>query len=168
MKEISGSIKVDLVGLDYRVKSKESFLRKVDTDSRNSVDAQIISDTISTTNDVIRYTFQDSHKKLTDSYFKAIDALAEKGYTKVKVKNTWNKYSPYKGINTIFKSPDGQNFEIQFHTPESFKLKDGELHKLYEEWRLLPEDTTESKALRKQMFELSQTLTVPKNIEKVR
>jgi hypothetical protein len=47
-----------------------------------------------------------------------------------------NNRNPYKDVNCVFLSPHGQRFEVQFHTPESFKLKNGDLHKLYEEYRL--------------------------------
>ena len=43
--------------------------------------------------------------------------MLEKGYESVKVKNFWtNKGNPYNGINCTFKTPDGQRFEVQFHT----------------------------------------------------
>ena len=83
---------------------------------------------------------------------------------------TWTvKQSDYKGINVVLESPDKQKFELQFHTPESFKLKDGELHELYEKWRVI-EDKSSGEAIRlsKMMKELSGSLKIPKNIDKIR
>jgi hypothetical protein len=44
----------------------------------------------------------------------------------------------YKGINTRWITQQGQRFEVQFHTPESFHAKEILTHKAYERIR----DTT--------------------------
>lgn len=168
LQEVSKSTGVKMVGLEYRLKTKESYLRKVNTDSKNSIDGKIIDQTIKGTNDVIRYTYQGSADKLVDKYFEVNNRLSDKGYSEIKVKNFWmNKSSAYKGVNCTFEHPNGQKFEVQFHTPESFELKNGELHKLYEEARLdntTPERRTQ---IDKIMFELSSKLIDPKDINKI-
>jgi hypothetical protein len=37
-------------------------------------------------------------------------------------RNSWDS-SQYKGINTRWRTEDGQLFEVQIHTPESFEAK---------------------------------------------
>lgn len=169
LTQISKDTGVAMVGLEYRLKTRDSFLRKVGTDSEHSLDAQIIKDTINSTNDVIRYTYQSSALSLSESYKSISEQLKDKGYKTVKVKNTWlNKRSAYKGVNCVFESPEGQKFEVQFHTPESFNLKNGEMHKLYEEAR---KDTTSPKRraeLNIRMFELSSQLEIPAFIDQVK
>ena len=169
LTKISNDTGVSMIGLEHRVKTKDSFLRKVGTDSNHSLDAQVITDTINSTNDVIRYTYQDNPLNLTNAYMNVTDAMKAKGYEVIRVKNTWlDKHSAYKGVNCIFKAPSGQKFEVQFHTPESFKIKDGPMHKLYEQSRL--ETTTPEKQaeLNKKMFELSAQLEVPVNIDRIK
>ncbi len=169
LQEISKATGAELVGLDYRLKSKDSYLRKVNSDSKNSLDTKIISDTIAGTNDVIRYTYQTAGDKLAESFNAVTGEMEAKGYSQFKLKNTWNdKRNPYKGINGIFISPDGQKFEVQFHTPESFELKNGPLHKLYEEFRL--DSTTPERRLEisKEMFVMSAKLSKPKDIDKIK
>lgn len=59
-------------------------------------------------------------------------------------------------------------FELQFHTPESFDVKQNKMHILYEEYR---KDTTSGEKKRKlenEMFELSKELEMPAGIEKIR
>lgn len=168
LQEISKKTDTELVGLEYRLKTKESYLRKVNTDSNNSKDFNVIDDTILSTNDVIRYTYEASADKLVDKYFEVNKSLSDKGYSEVRTKNFWiNKHSSYKGINCIFEHPNGQKFEIQFHTPESFELKNGELHRLYEEARLDSTTLVRRSELEKKMFELSSTLTEPTDIDKI-
>lgn len=169
LKAISADTGVDMIGLDYRLKTKASYLRKVNSDSKNSTDAKIISDTISGTNDVIRYTYQADSDKLVDAFKSVSESMEAKGYTRFKLKNTWNdKRNPYKGINGIFVAPNGQRFEVQFHTPESFELKDGPLHKLYEEYRLDGTSPERRAELTKEMFTLSAGLERPKDIDSIK
>ncbi|PHV72174.1 head morphogenesis protein [Sporanaerobium hydrogeniformans] len=166
--EISNRTSVSMVGLEYRLKTKESFIRKVNSDSMNSFDGDIISKTISNTNDVIRYTYQSDKNTFVDSYKSVCNSLVDKGYKTIKVKNTWlDKRNPYNGVNCIFEGLNGQRFEVQFHTPESFNLKNGDMHKLYEKMRLDTTSQEEKKNLTIKMFELSSKLERPLNIEQI-
>ena len=92
------------------------------------------------------------------------------GYNTTVLKNTWNSIeNPYRGINTTVVAPNGQKFEVQYHTKESFDLKNGEMHELYEKARVIEDDESEEAlVLRKEMFRLSKTLTTPKDIERVK
>lgn len=170
LSDIAKAAGTELVGLEYRLKSKDSYLRKVDTDSNKSIDPKLIDETIAGTNDVIRFTFQASHEELVDKYFEINNSLHEKGYEQIKLKNTWlMKSNPYKGINCNYVSSTGQKFEIQYHTPESFELKNGELHTMYEKWRIISDkSSTEAIKLSKRMAELSSKLIYPVKIDKVR
>ena len=172
LMSVSKSTGVNMAGLENRVKGKDSFLRKVGTKSGHSLDPQKIKDTISSTNDVIRYTYQDSALSLADSYKNVMGALQEKGYEVVQVKNFWkNKGNPYNGINCTFRTPKGetkgQSFEIQFHTPESYGVKD-RMHKDYEAWRVLDPASSGAIELRKKMMEQSQGMEIPANIKEVK
>ena len=173
LKTISKDTGVPMSGLEYRLKAKDSFLRKVGTESEHSLDPQRIKDTISSTNDVIRYTYQDNPLNLVNSYKNITGALKEKGYDLVRVKNFWhNKGNPYNGINCTFRlnDPKGkgyQDFEVQFHTSESYGIKD-RMHKDYEAWRLLSASSPEAIALRRKMMEQSRGMEIPANIEEVK
>ncbi len=173
LKQISKDTGIPMMGLEYRLKAKDSFLRKVGTESEHSLDLQRIKDTITSTNDVIRYTYQDNPLNLVNSYKNITGALQEKGYDLVRVKNFWhNKGNPYNGINCTFRLPDPkgkgyQDFEVQFHTPESYGVKD-RMHKDYEAWRLLNASSPEAIALRRKMMEQSRGMEIPANIEEVK
>lgn len=149
-------------GLNYRIKSKESYLRKIESKySENGNKYEI--------NDILRYTYIGSNNKLTEKTLYNIQDMKQKGYETIKIKNTWNdKNSPYKGINTIVKDKDGFKFEVQYHTQESFNLKNNEMHELYEKARVLEKNSEEYLNLSKQMFDMSEKLHIPKDIEKVK
>ncbi|HEU4107892.1 phage putative head morphogenesis protein, SPP1 gp7 family [Streptococcus pneumoniae] len=93
--------------------------------------------------------------------------LIAEGYKIVKVKNTWLVDGPYKGVNTVVEK-DGINFEMQYHTQESFDLKNGSLHELYEKYRDTNTSDLERMKLFKEMLDLSNGLEIPKNIERVK
>ncbi|PWV97447.1 minor capsid protein 2 [Paenibacillus cellulosilyticus] len=169
LQAISESTGMDMVGLEYRLKGKDSYLRKVNSDSKNSGDMAIINDTLSNMNDVIRYTYQADGDKLVGHYEAVVAEMEAKGYTRHKLKNTWDdKRNPYRGVNAVFVSPEGQKFEVQFHTPESFELKNGRMHEIYEEYRLDSTSTERRAELTKEMFSLSSGLKKPKDIDKIK
>ena len=150
------------LGLEYRTKSKESYLSKVVINYSPDGNEYEIKD-------ILRYTLSAGPHELSDKTLIAIAELGRKGYNTNEVKNTWlNPMNPYKGVNTIVTSPNGQKFEVQYHTPESFRVKDGEMHKLYEQWRVLPTGDPAKKRLETAMRSLSDGLTRPDDIEKVK
>lgn len=97
------------------------------------------------------------------------DSLENKGYSIVKVKNTWTDVgNPYNGINVQLEAPNGQKIELQFHTQESFELKNSEaMYSLYEQARVLEPNSDEYFEIEDKMFELSDSLEVPDNIESI-
>lgn len=162
VKKMAEDTGMDSLGLEYRIKTKESFLEKI----RKNYDPEGNEYEIK---DIIRYTLGADHEHLTEKTLLAIEKFENEGYNTVRIKNTWHPDSSYNGINTFVKSPGGHTFEMQYHTQESFDLKNGELHKLYEKQRkILDEDSEEYLEIEDKMIDLSNRLTVPKNIERVK
>ena len=163
VKVVAGNSGLETYGLKNRVKGKESYLRKIRAEYNPDGNTYEVKD-------IIRYTLGSENPDiLVERMSVAIAELNEMGYNTIALKNTWNNpKNPYKGINTIVAAPNGQKFEIQYHTRESFETKE-KMHKLYEDWRKL-EDKTSKEAIKlsKEMTTLSKKLSVPKNIEKVK
>jgi hypothetical protein len=74
----------------------------------------------------------------------------------------------YKGINTNVKSADGSVFEIQYHTTESFNVKQNINHSLYEEYRLLDKSSIQAIKLEEQMIKNSDAIKLPQNINSIK
>jgi hypothetical protein len=141
-------------GLDFRLKTKESLARKIETTNPENI------------NDSLRYTITYPSENIGAGANKVMKQLEDAGYTKVKVKNTFKSGSPYKGINTTFRTPDGQPFELQFHTPESFHAKQNLTHSMYEELRLLPGDSPKAEKLLKEIKAVSdKNVPIPDGIQ---
>lgn len=158
-------------GLEYRIKTKDSYLRKLETDfqSVKQDDPSITKLRIAATiHDAIRYTAIADERSLYKLYGQVLEKLQDDDYQVLKVKNTWlEKLNPYKGINVIFRSPQGQSFELQFHTSTSYDLKQNQMHRYYEEFRLPTTPAKRREELRLKMLELSERLSVPDDIEQI-
>jgi hypothetical protein len=145
-------------GLDFRVKTVESLARKLETEG---VDTPI--------KDAIRYTITFDKDSLTEGATNVMEGLEKAGFEKIKTKNTFKEGEIYKGVNTAFKTPDGQVFELQFHTPESFDVKQNLTHGLYEELRLIDDPASpRATEIKEELQKISDTVELPKNIDKIR
>jgi hypothetical protein len=91
--------------------------------------------------DALRYTVVLAMGTYSAGVQAAVARLEERGIKPVKLKNYWGGSDGYFGINDIFgiqslhSSSGILKFEIQFHTPESFRHKMA-VHVQYEEFRL--------------------------------
>ena len=145
-----------LVGLDRRIKAPQSTLEKLYREGK----------TVAQLYDIVRYTHIDDAEHLVEDTKNILDSLKAEGNVVIKFQNTWkDENASYKGINVKMSSPTGQHYELQFHTQESFDLKNNELHKLYEEARRLPPGHPYRQDLERQMMKLSSRLEVPKGVE---
>lgn len=109
-----------LVGLEHCRKGQERIMEKVAHDIQYK--GRTTEDALANLKDSIRYTFQ-----YTDAQYEAgvntdIERLKAAGFDLVELRNSWS--SPdYKGINSRWRTKDGQLFEVQFHTEVSFEVK---------------------------------------------
>lgn len=136
-------------GLEYRLKTEESLARKLGDTPPDQI------------RDALRYTMVSDSQNMAANVSSTLGDLESKGYKVLKVKNTFKDGASYKGVNTQILSPDGQPFELQFHTPESFNVKQNLTHGIYEEYRLLPADSPRAAELQKQLTEISNTIPNP-------
>lgn len=153
-----------LDGLAFRLKSSSSLARKIETDPM--LDDISLEEAARQIKDVLRYTVIFEPEYFGESYQKMKLKLLGAGVIINSVKNTWLQEGPYKGVNT-FVEKEGMVFEIQYHTQESFDLKNGTLHTLYEERRLPMTSRNRKFVLDKEMILLSQKLQIPQGIKGV-
>lgn len=131
VKEIAGKSGMDVSVIEYRIKSRASYLEKI----RRKYDPNATEYDVK---DILRYTYTAPPNELTVKTIKSIESYAAKGYNTVEIKNYWrDNMNPYNGINTVLRGSDSQAFELQYYTPESFNVKNEEMHKLYEKQSLI-------------------------------
>ena len=159
MEKLAADSGGELYGLDNRMKELDSFTRKAKTDALEKGITE--EEAAAQINDAIRYTITyKDHTVYTDSVKKAEQDLLDAGYTRFdhKRKNFYaQENAVYQGYNTVWTTPDGENFEVQFHTAKSLELK-SRGHNIYKQMR-----TTQDQAARAQYA--SQMMEVWKDPE---
>lgn len=151
-----------LVGLENRLKSPYSIKRKIEADVADGFSKSLSLNKI---RDAIRYTTVFKENDFVTRYKAMQYLLATEGYKTIVVKNTWKNDSAYKGVNTFIQNEDGDVFEMQYHTQQSFDVKNGLLHKLYEKFRDPKTPIHEKEKLLLEMRKLSSKIKVPEGVE---
>jgi hypothetical protein len=123
-----------LAGFEHRVKNLDSTFRKFVTKSNKTAPENYAFP------DALRYTMLFEPKQYMAKTDETLKALEDQGMKVVEKSNMWAPDNTYKGINVKMQAPDGTLFEVQFHTPDSFRTKDRN-HLLYETARR--DDATE-------------------------
>lgn len=156
-----------MLGLENRLKTADSLKRKIANDAQAlSVSPEKAAGRIA---DAVRYTASFEPDKLVAGVEAVLARLQQEGSVVVKLKNTWlDPSSSYKGINVQLRSPSGEPFELQFHTPGSFRAKEMETHAIYERMRLLERGSDEWNRLNEEQLAVARRLEVPKDIERIR
>lgn len=142
----------NMIGLDYRIKSEGSLTRKINVEPNRVI------------NDTLRYTMSFDTENFTNNVINTMNVLEKHGYKQVALNNTFKKGRPYMGINTTYLIPTGNMFELQFHTSQSFYIKNEVNHPLYEKQRVLSKGDPQRKGINKQMIQNSKVIPIPLNV----
>ena len=155
-----------LQGFDHRRKGddrlKEKVAEKLEHEPSKSIDAAMHQ-----ISDAIRYTFCIEPARYSDGYFDLKSRLEQREYQMVYCRNHWRDDLGYKGINTRWVTRDGQRFEIQFHTAESFDAKQQATHWAYERMRNPLTNDAERAELRSYQGEVSSWISVPEHVTNI-
>jgi hypothetical protein len=123
-----------LEGLEHRLKGEDRLKEKI-ADALRIAPAKTPADVIREIPDAIRYTFCFESSNYVNGYWDIKHRLEERGYCMIYSKNHWRDDPEYKGINTRWVALEGQRFEVQFHTRESYYAKQNVTHNSYERIR---------------------------------
>jgi len=153
------------VGLDYRLKSVEAIAGKMIRDAleKNIPPTEALGDLT----DVNRYTIVYPPEALVERGTDAIKALTDAGWTPYdhKAKNYYPPGDAYDGFNAVYENKLGARFELQFHTPDSVRIKEV-AHKIFAKWRVTPATDSPTKdRLWKQMVSLWDNYKRPTGYE---
>ena len=154
-----------LVGLENCLKGEDRFKEKVAGNLALKPERAVGKETDAIP-DALRYTCQFSTEIYVDGCRAATRELQGHGYQLVLRRNSWE--SPdYKGINTRWRTTEGQVFEVQFHTVESFEAKQL-THAAYERLRNPLTDKREMGELRQFQRQVSEQIPVPDMVSDIR
>ena len=156
---------VDLYGLNNRLKSPTSTAAKIGSISKEEkIPFKKALDRI---NDSLRYTVLSDDDNFVNDYKKVKSKMENKGYKEDVCKNYFQSYKDgkvkHKSVTSVFTTPDGFAFEIQFHTPSSQAVKELKTP-LYEEIRNANTSQLRKDFIIKEMTNLAETIDYPKDV----
>lgn len=128
-----------LEGLDHKLKSEDSLKRKLATELEGDFSPAKVDAVVAEINDAVRYTLILPKQGYSAGVQLAMDRLKAAGYQLLKFKNRWETNKDvfaYRGINLTLLGKEGQLFEFQLHTEQSFIAK--ELEHGWYDWQRLP------------------------------
>ncbi len=148
-----------LEGFDFRFKGEDRLKEKVaeKAAAEPRVSAAEVLDEIA---DAIRYTYCFEPENYARGYYGIRECLESRDYEMYYSKNWWT-YPEYKGINTRWITRDGQRFEVQFHTPDSFHAKHHVTHIAYERIRDPTTSRSELRELHAFQGEVCSRIQIP-------
>jgi hypothetical protein len=155
-----------LAGLKFARKGEERLKEKIADELRITPAIQP-EDAISKLNDVIRYTFCFELANYAAGYSDVKQRLEAREYWMVYSKNHWRDDPEYKGINTRWVTSEGQRFEVQFHTAESYHAKQEVTHSSYEQIRNPLTSDDERGELEAFQREVSRWITIPEGAQEI-
>jgi hypothetical protein len=155
-----------LEGLEYRLKGEERLKEKI-AESLRIAPAKTPEEVIREVPDAIRYTFCFEPNNYTGGYTDVRERMELNGYRMVYSRNHWRDDPEYKGINTRWVTPEGQLFEVQFHTLESYHAKQEITHKSYERIRSQLTDRGERRELEAFQREVCSWIAVPSEAARI-
>lgn len=158
----------NMYGLDKRLKQPTSLAGKIgQIAKKEKIDFNTASKRIK---DSIRYTTVSDDNNFVNNYLNTKKKLIQKGYTETQCKNYFEKYKngevKHKSVQSNYRSPNGYEFEIQFQTPSSQAAKNLKVP-LYEEVRKSNVSYKRKQYLEKEMMNLAENVTEPKNISSI-
>ena len=147
-----------LEGLEYCLKGEDRYKEKIAARIAVKSDRSVEKEAAAMP-DALRYTLQFSTESYVDGCLEACRQLREHGCQPVLIRNSWEN-SQYKGINSQWRTAEGQKFEVQFHTAESFEAKQL-THGAYERLRNTLTDKREMGELRAFQRQVAERIPVP-------
>lgn len=158
--DVAKSSDMGLAGLEYRIKTKESYLEKIAREYAPGYNYEV--------KDTLRYTMMTTPNDYVQNIKNANNIFKNNHCVITKCRNYWlDNKNPYNGVNILIQDSKGNKFEVQYHTKESFEIKQ-QTHELYEKQRVLEEDSREYLSLKKQMYEINSKIKIPKDIQEVK
>lgn len=153
-------------GLEFRIKSEDSLARKVTTETENKP-GQPLDVSGELMNDVLRYTMILEEGNYSSGAQSSLDQLRNEGFEIGRINNAWTNETGYRGLNVTVLTPDGHQFELQFHTESSFNAKEHLTHNLYEEKRLLEESDPRIDEIDSEMNAIFDTVPKPQGVSDI-
>ncbi|MBL9198551.1 type III effector protein, partial [Xanthomonas fragariae] len=120
-----------LEGMGHKFKSTGSLTEKFER--QIALKHKTLEEAAAGINDALRYSVVLEPQHFTAGLRGVLALLDNQGHVRVKLLNLFTRQrQAFKAVNVTLRSPEGALWEIQFHTPDTFKLKE-KFHDVYKE-----------------------------------
>lgn len=149
-----------LLGFEHRLKTRRSMTRKIKlilAQGKAKTPARV------TINDALRYTLQVADAppgRYMTTIKTTMARLAKLGHRVIKLKNYWPRGDNYSGVNSVLIAPSKLRWELQFHTPASYKAQKA-TRSQYEKLRARATPLAEKRKLFDAMAKVWDTVAIP-------
>jgi hypothetical protein len=148
-----------LAGFEHRLKGEDRLRDKI-VERMEAEPGMTASEALHEVADAVRYTYCFEPENYTSGYHDIKGRFESRGHEMYFSNNYWTN-PEYKGINTRWITQEGQRFEIQLHTPDSFHAKHCVTHVAYERIRDPTISDKERGELKDFQKEVSSWIQVP-------
>jgi len=148
-----------LEGFERRLKDDDRLKEKV-AEKLGAEPRMPVAEALREVADAIRFTYCFQPENYASGHYETKERLENRGYEMYYSKNSWTD-PEYKGVNTRWMTPDGQRFEVQIHTLESFHAKHHVTHVAYERIRDPAASRSELRELHAFQREVCSRIRVP-------
>lgn len=157
--QIASDHNVTAAGLSERIKSRKSLSEKLnDRKHPEQIEDQY---------DILRYTYVIDPKDYTEITNEIMDEFENEGMTIDRIKNFWlNPPEQYHGIHMQAETASGVRFEVQFHTPESYRQKEA-AHDSYKRAMAKTASRNERAAAGRRQKSIFRTAKIPPEAETI-
>lgn len=162
MQNVAKLVGGKMAGLDFKYKSEDSLARKLRDkywDKANG-NASRAADMVT---DSLRFTILLSPMEFTHDVSQAIYAFQELGYKITSEENSWQSGDAYSGLHYGLEYQDIA-IELQFHTAQSYDVKQNKTHKILEEFRKPSTPMKRKQELWDVMTKYYEDVQIPKDV----
>ena len=164
LRDIEKGTSMRLEGFEHRRKKLDGIKEKI---FRKARDKGISYDHAAAgIDDLVRYTWASEADGHGAGIEDVLARMREAGIEPVEIDNYWQRGDDYNGINGIFRTEDGYQFEVQFQTDESWAAKNVS-HPLFEEARVLDWNDPRKAELFDEVRDIADEAPLPDGIEGV-
>lgn len=155
-----------LSGFEDRIKTLNSLARKVATDRLKDESLSLI-EVAAETGDVLRYSIVSSEAAFAATAQRAMLELAKRGCLWRSTRNGFEAgQDDYRGYNTKWRTAQQVPFEVQFHTPDSWRA--GKATRwAYEKLRLPGVDPEREIGLKRARAKIYSDVPIPRGTENI-
>lgn len=123
LQQVVSIFEADLAGLEHRQKSRGSLRAKLD--SLMAAKNKTLEEAVAAVNDALRYSVVLSPQSFTEGCRRILATLDQQGHARTALTNHFTKRNEaFSAVSVTLRSPAGAPWEIQFHTAETFELKE--------------------------------------------